>query len=331
MQRDLYIDVVKGFATLSVIFIHTVFWSGQFYVPTELRNLSLLFDVPIFFFLSGLTSSGKVEKNIHRMLKLQITYMIFITLIFIIYCICNQTLKWEKLFDWYFHSYTESKPLDVVIGSMWYMRVYFMVSFFGVLVLRYLSEKQINILICILLGGIISFSFYYYPRGNLGYIFIYLLIFLLAKQCRNVFVKIPYMLLGLFSLAIVYYLLYLYFGENTTILVRKQKFPPNIIYLVYSCFSLFLILVLKGRLSFKKNNFLAYIGQNAIFYYFAQGLSSSIIYIFVHWWKDEMCWYYLLPIMFIINILLAVIIAEILKKIDSLGWKSLYFIREKTM
>ena len=48
MKRDLYIDFAKGLATLSIIFIHTAFWSGQFYIPTEVRVLSLLFDVPLF-------------------------------------------------------------------------------------------------------------------------------------------------------------------------------------------------------------------------------------------------------------------------------------------
>lgn len=41
MKRNLLIDLIKGIATLSIIFIHTVFWSGERYVPSEIRNLSL--------------------------------------------------------------------------------------------------------------------------------------------------------------------------------------------------------------------------------------------------------------------------------------------------
>jgi len=327
MQRDLYIDAVKGFASLSIIFIHTVFWSGQYYVPTEVRNLSLLFDVPIFFFLSGLTSSGKVEKNIHRLLKLQISYMIFISTFFILYCIFNQNLKSDKLFDWYLHVYSKSEPMEIVMGSMWYMKIYLIVAFIGVIVLRYLTDRQIRILSALLFAGILSFSFYYYPSGNTGYVFVYLLIFLAAKQCRKVYVKTPYIFLGFFVLLAAYYLLYLYFGERTTILVRRQKFPPHIIYFVYSCFSLFLILVFKGRLIIKKSNFLTYIGQNAIFYYFAQGLSSSALYPLVKRFHEQIEWYFLMPVMFIINVALAVIIAEIIKRIDAIGWRILQKIR----
>ena len=82
MKRDLYIDYAKGLATLSIIFIHTAFWSGQFYIKTEFRVLSLLFDVPLFYALSGLTSGGNIEKTFYRLLKLQITYMIFVTVLF---------------------------------------------------------------------------------------------------------------------------------------------------------------------------------------------------------------------------------------------------------
>ena len=49
-QRDSYIDVVKGLALLSIMLIHTVFWSGQDYVPSFCQNIVLCFDVPVFFF-----------------------------------------------------------------------------------------------------------------------------------------------------------------------------------------------------------------------------------------------------------------------------------------
>lgn len=82
MKRDLYIDFAKGLATLSIIFIHTAFWSGQFYIPAEVRVFSLVFDVALFYALSGITSGSNIEKTLYRLLKLQITYMIFVTLLF---------------------------------------------------------------------------------------------------------------------------------------------------------------------------------------------------------------------------------------------------------
>lgn len=63
-QRDSYIDVVKGLALLSIMLIHTVFWSGQDYVPSFCQNIVLCFDVPVFFLLSGMGISynnGKIS------------------------------------------------------------------------------------------------------------------------------------------------------------------------------------------------------------------------------------------------------------------------------
>ena len=92
MNRDLYIDFAKGLATLSIIFIHTAFWSGQFYIIPEVRVFSLVFDVALFYALSGITSGSNIEKTFYRLLKLQITYMIFVTLLFFLdYFACSFT------------------------------------------------------------------------------------------------------------------------------------------------------------------------------------------------------------------------------------------------
>lgn len=53
MNRNTYIDMLRGIAALGVIAIHTAFWSGQSYTPIWFQSLTLLIDVPFFFFLSG--------------------------------------------------------------------------------------------------------------------------------------------------------------------------------------------------------------------------------------------------------------------------------------
>lgn len=49
MKRDYYLDFLRGIAALNIIIIHTAFWSGEGYVPTIIKNLTLLLDVPFFF------------------------------------------------------------------------------------------------------------------------------------------------------------------------------------------------------------------------------------------------------------------------------------------
>ena len=62
----------------------------------------------------------------------------------------------------------------------------------------------------------------------------------------------------------------------------------------------------------------------------AQGMSSSLIYFLVVRIKDQFVWWILVILIYLINILLAVLIAEGLKKIDTFGWKILEYLRKKT-
>lgn len=361
MERDLYIDWAKGMATLSIIFIHTVFWSGQFYVPTEIRVLSLLFDVPLFFALSGITSGGNIEKTFYRLLRLQITFMIFVTFLFFLdylfkyfgltflglewmrdfystfgekYVPKNVSIypQWQILGNWYLHSYTNADTFPVVMGSFWYLKVYFILTVFGVLILRFFP-KHINWLIAVCLGLTIIFNIFpqYYPTGQVGYVALYLGLFLVAHKMRGKRIgkkniAILYGFVGILLLA-----MFGYYGKDVFYLMNRKKFPPQFPYIVWSLFSIVTLFLFYNRLKIIKNNWITYIGKNAIFYYFAQGISSSMIYFIVAPLKDICHWTALLILIFGFNILLAVSIAEGLKKIDQLGWNILEYLRKRTI
>ncbi|SRR5690606_18851697 len=360
MQRDLYIDFAKGIATLSIIFIHTVFWSGQFYVPTEMRVLSLLIDVPLFYALSGITSGNNVEKTLYRLLKLQITYMIFVTFLFFLDYLfkvfglhffgmdemksfystfgskyvpqnISDIPQWQNLGNWYLHSYTNADTFPVVMGSFWYLKVYFIMTVFGVLILKFFP-KHVHWFIGICLALILLFHFFphYYPSGQVGYIVVYLGVFLVANTLKGKKVPtktIPFIYAGIALLLIGMFWNY---GNDIFYRMNKQKFPPKIPYVIWSLFSLATLFVLYNRLKIRKDNFINYIGRNAIFYYFAQGMSSSLIYFIVVPLQEKMHWGVLLIFIFAVNIILAILLAEFLKKIDELGWKVLEFLKQKT-
>lgn len=360
MQRDLYIDFAKGFATLSVIFIHTVFWSGQFYIPTEVRVLSLLFDVPIFFALSGITSGNNIEKTFYRLLKLQITYMIFVTFLFFadyffkVFGLCifhidtlwnfysifgekyipydiSMQPQWQKLGNWYLHSYTNCDTFPVVMGSFWYLKVYYILTILGVIILKFFP-KHIYWFIGLCLSLTLIFNIFpqYYPTGQVGYVALYLAVFLIAnrmkgKRIPNNFIPILY---GVWLLLLGW--MFWHYGGEIFYKINKQKFPPKIPYIIWAILSLITVFVLYNRLKITKNYFVNYIGKNAIFYYFSQGISSTLIYFIVVPLKESMHWALLMILAFGINILLAVIIAELLKKIDAWGWNILSKLRALT-
>lgn len=367
MQRDLYIDFAKGLATLSIIFIHTAFWSGQLYLPTEVRTLSLLIDVPVFFALSGLTSGSNIEKTLYRLLKLQVTYMVFVTFLFLLdgtmkvgifniwgtegmqnyYTVFGgkygvppegSAFNWNTLGNWWLHSYSTCDSFPVVMGSFWYLKVYYIITILGVLALRFFP-RHLPWLIGLCLALTLYFNFGndvtnnrapYYPSGQVGYVAYYLAVFFLGslmkgKRIKNIVVPLLY---GLVAVSLV--LLFSYFGAEVFYKINKQKFPPKLPYIVWSLFSLVTVFVLYNHLKITKDNFINYIGKNAIFYYFAQGMSSSIVYFLVASLKQEMNTWILMGLVYAFNIGLAILIAELLKKVDAYGWKMLQFLRLKT-
>lgn len=54
-KRNYNIDFLRGIATLWIIVIHTAWWSGTIYLPSWFSNLTLLIDVPVFMFISGIS------------------------------------------------------------------------------------------------------------------------------------------------------------------------------------------------------------------------------------------------------------------------------------
>lgn len=360
LQRDLYIDFAKGFATLSVIFIHATFWSGQYYVPTEMRVLSLIFDVPLFYALSGITSGNNIEKTFYRLLKLQITYMIFVTFLFfldyffrvfgIIFFTMDDLrsyystfgakfvpdylsgrIDWGLLFNWYIHNYKRCDTFPVVMGSFWYLKVYYILSVFGVLILRFFPKHILwFVLLCFGLTAIYNLYPNYYPGGQVPYVTLYLGIFLLGHLIRGKKLKITWVAVLYLFFFIGLIVIYQNIGFESFMKMNKHKFPPKLLYIFWISFSLISLFALYNRLKISKENFVTYIGQNAIFFYFAQGISSSLIYFAAVPLVGQLHWTLLLLMMFVLNVILAFLFVKVLMKVDEKGWQLLRFLKRKT-
>ena len=360
MQRDLYIDFTKGLATLSVIFIHTAYWSGQLYAPPEIRAASLLLDVVLFFALSGLTAGGNVDKTLYRLLKLQITYMLFVTLIFALdylfkvvglqmagetglksfYSIFGEKYvpaqisawpQWQNLGNWYVHSYSNADTFPVIMGSFWYLKVYFILTLFGVLAIRFFPKHIPWITtLCFTLTSLYNIVPAWYPTGQVGYVSFYLGIFLSAYMLKGK--QLSKTAAACLSGAVIAAFAYLLIqnGGEFILKINKYKFPPKWPYILWILPGVILLLYGYNRLKINKKSILTFIGENAIFFYFAQGISSTLLYFVAAAAKDYLPWFVLMPILFILNAVAAVGLAILLKKYDALAWAFLEKLRQKT-
>ena len=158
-ERNYYIDVLKGIAIISVIFIHTVFSYGDepIYVPSWFSNFTLLFEVPIFFFLAGWTYSyTKSNKSYLKSLIItQIKYMVFITLVFLaiaiidnIQLVTDSNISLTNLICCFFHQYTVTEPLGEVSGALWFFKIYFFITLLGSTLIKFVKPNiKIGIMI----------------------------------------------------------------------------------------------------------------------------------------------------------------------------------------
>lgn len=149
--RDIYLDFYRGIATISVVFIHTVYWSGQNYLSDSvgiLYTLALLIDVPLFVFLSGWSAfyTDNINKTFNNLFKVWMQYIIFIIITDVVCHVILHpgTLSVQDLL--YQIVFAGDTPyLTVIAGSLWFMPMWIPValagSIFTVLLKRF-SEKS---------------------------------------------------------------------------------------------------------------------------------------------------------------------------------------------
>lgn len=286
--RNYNIDFLRGIATLCIILIHTAWWSGTGYLPTWFSNLTLLIDVPVFIFISGISFNyvNSIIKNLKGILiqwKKWLYFLIFYTLLLLIFFREQFILK--DIFSWIVYVFPHSNNIGVVAGSIWYMLMYIKVTIISSIIIcainHYFSKDKLKIIS--LVAGIMLFIFLYCTTKNNflffdSYVSFYCLIYLVGYILHNYQIKDLkqlFLLEGLNFFIMIIVFLAFNIGIND---IQNIKFPPSIPYLFFSCISILLFWYLKDHLKIKKHNKINYIGKNAIFYYFSQGVSSSFIY-----------------------------------------------------
>lgn len=129
IKRDDNIDFFRGIAAVWIIFIHTCFWSGEVYVPVWLRSLSLIIDVPIFMFISGMTFnfSNNFFKSLKSLCKVWFKWLLFLVLYFIIILFFDfDHFSLSSIIKAIFFNFEGGDMLFIVSGSLWFIFMFFM-------------------------------------------------------------------------------------------------------------------------------------------------------------------------------------------------------------
>lgn len=285
IKRNDNIDFFRGVAAVWIIFIHTCFWSGSSYVPTWLQSLSLIIDVPLFVFISGMTFnfSNNFFKTIKSLCKIWFKWLEFLIIYFLIILLFDfDHFNLSSIIRAIFFNFSGNDMLIVVNGSLWFIFMFFVVCLIGNLIIciynKYFDNlnnfKYILFLIFLLYGmSLYNNSFIFLSTVNLMYIFVYLLGYYLYHFH---FKNFKYFLISL-VIVVFFVRILLHFNEYGFLNMQAAKNIAHINYFAYSLISILCVVFLKDKI-YVKNNVFTFIGRNALIFYFCQGIGSSLIY-----------------------------------------------------
>ena len=275
-KRNNNIDFLRGIATLCIILIHTSFWTGEMYLPAWFKNLTLLVDVPVFIFISGISFSfiKTISKNVILLIK-QWKKWIFFILIYsmIILIFYRSQFSIKDFICWIVYYFPNLTSLIVVQGSIWFWIMYIKVTtvcsiiIYSNNVLEKNKDKNLRNLIYIDLLIILMYLYsslsgtttYILDTRTLFFSVIYILGYISLNYKLNFKRTLIYEFITITITCILFYA-FKYRIED----IQNIKFSFSVVYFVLSLISIILFWYLKDRLNIKDKNPINYIGKNAV-------------------------------------------------------------------
>lgn len=346
-KRNGYLDFFRGCATISVMLIHTAFHSGATYVPYWFANITLLFDVPVFFFLAGWTLQINTKKGkndwggVKASVGLWCKWAFFVFLVELVAAIVPFMSGFASVQDLIqalcFFNFTIDK-LPSVAASIWFVPVYIVVTFWGTILVsiwKDKSEEKLKNTICysaivMCIAGILYSSFggvFFYMSG---YFWFYLCFYLLGYSLADYRIKKWSYAISTIGVVIVVWYITAKLCGLAPIDLQGAKFPPRVMYLAASLLSIIVIMSLKGRIDgiVSNNKYVNRIGRNAIWFYYTQGIGASVLYL-VKDFVPEMHWFLKWLFLALVNIVITIILAELILGLYKILGKVFSYFKQK--
>lgn len=301
--RDTYLDFVRGLLMLSVIHIHTVWWSLAPFTPDMVRHLAYLVDIPIFFFISGYlfkntTFLVSVRAAWKQFTRLYLQYII-ISLVVAVGLLVWIRLggdrlprgMWKSLL--YLFRIEASGELwgylKMYNGNLWYLRAYFplllLVPFLvGTVFFRNAKGPLLAfVFICYALAT------YHYKRNVIllapaGRVFFYAIFFVVGSLYRSGENTIRQKTVALSFVLNLVLAGMVFHQDGNTLQAGPYKFPPSVQYLIYTMLLVHVFLLVKPywrRLNVPVFAPVVWAGRHSFELYLIQGAVCSVPFFFV--------------------------------------------------
>ena len=256
MGRDKTIDRLRGFAMLWVILVHVLYW-GNFFINgyANLLKSFCLFEMPLFFFITGASNSFSkisgyfafVSKRFQRIL---IPYWVF-ALICALLSIGKFSIEGnidfftgiKVLLSWMVPVDRQITSVSYLTWALWFVPVYLCV----VLILPVLKQMKdssrkiefaflllgVFVLTCLLKMGWFQNVAFYSFWTYIGLFYRNIKVAAEQKHTRRYFLYSA--AAGIVAICILYL-------AGQPLNMQSNKFPPNVIFLVFSTIMMALIL-----------------------------------------------------------------------------------------
>ena len=325
--RNAEIDILRGICAISIIMIHTTFWSGGAYVPWVVQSLSLLLDVPAFFFIAGASVAYTQKLQPTKVLYKMILYFGITLLVYdIVQSLITRTFDFHATLNALgLHGFS-TPLLPTLGGSYWFVPVFCAVSIIAAIIVQYLPKAIMGFII----GGLGLYVVGYFVGFAVGGKFLhtsfnYCIFYTSLYLLGYVFVQRQYFQSHRFALSLIaigslgFILVWLLKPHAQFFVLQSSKFPVSLPYVLASLFGIGLLLStwnLWSRIWTNTGGGLCtrlfiFAGQNAIYFYIAQGISSSLLLQIAP--QIQLFWLPKLMLCFCINFILCLVFVYISK------------------
>ena len=321
-ERNDYIDMLRGLAALAIISTHTAYYSGSYYTPVWFKSITILLDVPFFYFLSGWGSSYRKAdiviacKGVGRIWA---KWIYFISIVGI-FCFVSRWLPvridgiadFRDLINNYMFN-VSVKGLPVISQSLWFMPWYFVVIVANTLVMMVFDKterkEQYTKFYCVILAFLLLWITYGRYSFSIDVIFVFYSFFWMLGQNKQYIKQLEtWKFLAGILIAITGLFLSSCMLDIPLYHIQASKFPPTIMFGFCSMITILLAVYLEPKIKIR-SRLLIHIGRNAIFYFFAQGIGSTVLYYLLDYMDMEsrlLKW----TILFIVNCAATMVLAE---------------------
>jgi peptidoglycan/LPS O-acetylase OafA/YrhL len=282
-ERNGTIDTLRGFAMMYVIFIHCIYWTGIFNgrYSSIIKSLFLI-EMPFFFFITGASNSMGKRREIltfyvSRFQRILLPYWIYAVICIILTITAQKIVPFEQ--EKYFSIglplfFTPVSNLPYMLGALWFIPVYLYIILAFPLLRWYYgrhendNRKYIPLIVFVMLLCNNGWEIVYEAKMIIFYCFWMYLGLFHEKMSWQGTVKSK---IKIVPVIIFCALLVLWFIQRNRGYANMQtnKFPPNIVFLIYTLGALLTLYVfskyiLSGLNFLRKNRMFDWIYQQYI-------------------------------------------------------------------